>query len=189
MLGRILPIRLALNLRTVLLLAVIPLIVAALYILITTLCGLPALRYDPAYFSEAYRRRYDTPNAVVTALEDALRRGDRALLAELQGLRHPWDFPTSPNVRATILYEATDRYLSYLFWDTRTYDRFPYHVEKVNGRWVVAPQDAQYYLYSGRWSGTWLPLALIWWVMELTALIANLIYRIARRWRRETLAY
>lgn len=186
---RIPPLRLVLNLRMALILAAIPLIIAGLYILITTLCGLPSLRYDPVYFSETYRRRYDSPSAVVGALEDALRRGDRALLAELQGLRHPWDFPTSPHVRATILYEATDRYLSYLFWDTQTYDRFPYHVEKVNGRWVVAPQDAQYYLYSGRWSGTWLPLALIWWVVELTILIANFIHRIARRWRRETLAY
>lgn len=189
MLSRIMGARLAPNPRMALMLAAVPLVVAALYILIAALCGLPALRYDPTYFSEDYRRRYDSPSAVVSALEDALQRGDRALMAELQGLRHPWTFVTSSNVRATILYEANDRYLSYLFWDTRTYDRFPYHVEKVNGRWVVAPQDAQYYLNTGRWRGTWLPLALIWWGVELTVLIAHLIDRIARRWRRETMAY
>lgn len=180
---------LGLNLPTILLATALPLIVAVLYVGITELAGMPALRYNPSYFSDEYVARYDVPGAVVIDLERALRTGDRHLMAELQGLRRPVVFPTSPNVRMTILYEATDRYFSYLFWDTRTYDRFPYHVEQVNGRWVVAPEDAYYYLHSGRWVRTWLPLAEIWWIVEVVTLAATAAYHLMLRWRRETLAY
>jgi hypothetical protein len=174
-----------LNMASAITVTLAPLVVAGLFVGIAWLAGRPALRYDPAYFTEEYRQRYTAPSDVVVALEDALRRDDRALMAELQGLRHPWVFHASPDVRMTILYEVSERYLSYLFWDTRTYERFPYHVEQVNGRWVVAPQDAQFFLNTGRWMDTWLPLALVWWLLGLTLLITTFVDRTGSRWRRE----
>ncbi len=177
------------NVRTIAALTMLPLVAAGVYLLTTGIAGVPGLRYDPAYFSAEYVSRYNAPSAVIIDLERAIRSGDRQLMAELQGLRRPTTFPTSPHVRMTILYNVTDRYFSYLFWDTKTYDRFPYHVEQVGGRWVVAPEDGYYYFHSGRWLGTWLPLAELWWVFEATIVLMVGLYRLLIRWRRETMAY
>ncbi len=76
------------------------------------------------------------------------------------------------------MYASNERYFSYLFMDTRTYLRYAYHVEKVNGRWVVAPPDGYYYLHSGEWMKVFAPLASIWWVVELVVILAGLAYRV-----------
>jgi hypothetical protein len=178
-----------LTFRIVFAVTIVPLVAAALYIALTELAAIPALRYNPADFNPALDARYDSPSAVVEDLERALRTDDTHQLALLQGLRHPHAFTTGPNIRATILYNVSDDYYSYLFWDTRTYARYPYHIQQVNGRWVVAPQDALFYLRTGQWTSTWLPIALVWWVLEATILATVGVNALLKRWRRETYAY
>ena len=169
------------NLRTILMAAAVPLVVALFYVVITSLSGLKSFRYDQAYFSEDYSERYSVPSAVVIDLENALRAGDEDMMAALQGLRKPRMVETSPNVRMVILYEAGETYLSYLFWDTRTFDRYAFHVERINGRWVVAPEDATFFLRTGKWTSTWLPPAMIWWVAEVVVVAMIGISRLSRR--------
>jgi hypothetical protein len=35
----------------------------------------------------------------------------------------------------------------------------------VRGRWVVAPTDLAFYLYSGQWRRAFLPLSVAWWLV------------------------
>jgi hypothetical protein len=174
------------NVHTALIVAAVPLAAALVYIVVTKLSGLPGLRYNPAYFSEEYLSLYEVPSAVVTDLEAALRSNDSEAVAALQGLRRPRPMMTSPNMRLALLYEASETYLSYLYWDTRTYERLAVHVQLVNGRWVVAPEDAHFFLETGKWMATWLPPALIWWIVELAVLLVVMFYRATRRWRLQT---
>jgi hypothetical protein len=129
------------------------------------------LRYDPAYFTEPYVERYSRPDLVARALERALQEGDRALLAELQGLRSPRAFQMAPSIDLAMLSERSDHYLTYLYVDRQTYDRYAHHLEEFEGRWVVSPDDVYYAVRSGRWQRVFLPAALAWWVLGSLALI------------------
>lgn len=170
-----------LNLRWFLAAALAPPVLAGLFVLVVQIQGIR--RYDPAYFSETYAERYDTPGAVVRALESALQTNDRALLVELQGLRRPAAFETSPKLIFVMLWEHGDRYISYLYFDMGTYKRHMHYVEKVRGRWVVAPPDAHYYLHSGRWLLVFLPVAIVWWLLEIVVILGVLVYRLSARLR------
>jgi hypothetical protein len=181
-----LSIRPGFNLATFAVITLIPLIAAAIFILSVQIQT--PFRYDPAYFTPPYSERYNAPGEVAITLEQALRTDDQALLAELQGLRRPWPhFETNPNIRLTIMYASNERYFYYLYMDTHTYLRYAYSVERVGGRWVVAPPDAYYYLHSGNWMKVFAPLAAIWWVVELVVILAGLAYRTTQRWARERL--
>ena len=175
-----------LNFRWVLAVALLPLVLWGLFVLGVQFRGL--VRYDQAYFTAAYVEQYDTPGAVARALEGALQTNDRALLAELQGLRRLAAFKTSPKLIFVTLvryttWERGDRYMSYLYLEMDTYKRHMHYIEQVGERWVVSPPDAHYYLHSGRWLAVFTPLAIVWWVLEIVVTLAVLVYRLSARLR------
>jgi hypothetical protein len=172
-----------LNLRRVLAATLLPLVLAGLFVLGVKALGL--VRYDPAYFTAEYVEQYDTPGSVARALEGVLQTNDRALLAELQGLRRTAAFEADPKIIFIMLWERDDRYFTYMYQDMQTLRRHPHYVEKVKGRWVVAPADAHYYLHSGRWLVVFTPLALVWWVLEIVVMLGLLVYRLSARLRGE----
>jgi len=167
----------------------LPLLLAGLYLLLALIGSIPSLRYAPRYFTDDYRTRYASPTMVVTELEHALRTDDRAAMAELEGLRRPVALDTRENMRVTILYDTDNGYWNYLFFDTISYERFAQHLEQVNGRWVVAPEDLVYYYKSGEWKRTFFPIAAIYWVVEIVVVLGTLSYRITHGWRQETLGW
>jgi len=170
-----------LNPWTALVAALLPLMLAGLFALAAQIQMVG--RYDPTYFSEAYLEKYDTPGSVARALGDALRTGDEVLLAQLEGLRRPVPLHTGPGVIFVMLLESDDRYFTYLYFDMDTYKRYVYHVEEVNGRWVVAPEDLRFYLRSGRWLRVFLPIALTWWSLEAVVVLGVWVFRLTARLR------
>lgn len=173
------------NLRWVILLALVPLVVAGLFSATVKVRGLT--RYDSTFFDETYCERYDTPGAVARALETALQDADEQLLRELQGLRQPANFETGPKIILVMLWEHGDRYFTYLYFDMDTMERHAHYVEKTGGRWVVAPTDAHYFFHSGRWLRVWMPIAVVWWLVEAVVVMALWVYRLSARVRSEML--
>ena len=171
------------NIRWVWVGALLPLVLAGLFVLGVKAWGL--VRYDPAYFAADYAERYDTPGSVARALERTLQEDDRALLAELQGLQRPAVFEMSPRMTFVMLWERDDRYISYLYLDRQTYKRYPHYIEQVKGRWVVAPPDAHYYLHSGHWLIVFAPLVIVWWLVEIVVVLAVWVFRVSARLREQ----
>lgn len=167
------------GLRWILAVVLLPLEVAGLFALVVWAYGL--VRYDPIYFAEIYVERYDTPEVTARALERALQTGDEALLAELQGLRWPAKFATAPTMSFAMLGERTDRYITYLYFDTLSLERYPHPLERVRGRWVVSPPDLHYYFYSGQWRRAFWPLAITWWLLAAIGLPGVWLFRIRRK--------
>ncbi len=141
------------------------------------------VRYDPAYFSEPYIARYGTPGAAAKALESALQTDDVSLLAELQGLRRPRRFGTSPTISFAELWDSNDWYVTYLYFDELTYQRYLYSLEQVGERWVVAPNDLYYAMRSGRWKEIFLPVAVGWWVLGGIGILITWLLRSSRRFQ------
>lgn len=169
------------DLRWIVVAALLPLMALGLYVLVVH--TLSASRYDPRYFTAEYQEQYDTSATVALALEAALQSGDRTALTTLQGRRHPADLTTSPYVSFVMLTNRTDRFLTYLYVDMRTYKTYDYHLEKVDGRYVVMAPDAYYYLYSGRWIQIFLPVAAVWWLLSLVVFLLVLVRRLSARLR------
>lgn len=173
------------NFRWTVLVALVPLIVAGIFAATVKVGGLA--RYDSTFFTDTYRERYNTPGAVARALEPALQKDDEELLRELQGLRRPAKFETSPKMILVMLWEQGDRYFTYMYFDMDSMERHPHYVEEVKGRWVVAPADGHYYLHSGRWLTVWMPLAIVWWLVEAVVVLALWVHRMSSRVRSEML--
>ena len=171
------------DLRWIVVAALFPLMALGLYVLVVH--SFSASRYDPRYFTPEYQKEYDTAGTVALALEAALQGGDRAALAELQGRRHPANLPTSPYVTFVMLTNRTDRFFTYLYMDMRTYKPYNYHLEKVNGRYVVMAPDAYYYLYSGRWFSIFLLLAMGWWLLSFVVFLFVSVRRLSARLREQ----
>lgn len=169
--------RLPVRPRWILLVLLAPFVVLGL--LVVGIEAYSLVRYDPAYFADVYLDRYSMPSDVARTLEVALQTGDDVLLAELQALRWPAEFETGPGIAFTMLWERTDRYLTYLYVDMQSYERHPYHLELVNGRYVVAPADLHYFLYSGQWKQVFFPLAITWWALGLAALGLVWLFRVS----------
>jgi hypothetical protein len=167
--------------RWILIVASAPLVLLGLVGLVTEAGSL--VRYDAAYFEPAYLEQYGEPGAVAKALEVALQTGDEQLLAELQALKAPARFEPSPNIEFVMLWEYTDRYMTYLYFDPQSYQRYPYYFEKVRGRWVVAPCDIYYYMHSGRWQELFVPVAAAWWVLGSATIAAVWLIRASPRMR------
>jgi hypothetical protein len=165
------------------LVAALPLMLSALFALVVLV--LSPFRYDPAYFSEAYAERYPQPGSTALALDQALRTDNWELLAELEGLRWTVPLDTSPTLNLTVLLESDNRYRYYLYFDTKTYDRHTHAIEKVKGRWVVAPPDAHLYLHSGRWLRVAGPVTVLWWFLEITVLLMRWVFRASARYRED----
>jgi hypothetical protein len=162
----------------------LPLVLLGVYVLAMRIHGL--VRYDPAYFTAPYLEKYQTSGSVARVLEKALQTGDKTLFAELQGRRRPAPFVANPNVSFVMLSEYTDRYLTYVYVDRSSYERYPHYIEQVKGRWVVAAPDLYFYMNSGRWQAVFLPLALAWWALEGIILLGILVARLVARWRERT---
>ena len=160
------------GLRAFLYLVLIPFVLLGLVVLVAKAYGL--VRYDPAYFGETYNAQYASPGAAAKALESALQTNDQSLLAELQGLRWPAKFATSPTITWVQLWERTDRYVTYLYFDVSLDEPYPHHVEQVQGRWVVSPPDLYYFVESGAYKNVFLTFSLIWWASGSFAL--GLVY-------------
>ncbi len=169
------------NLRLILIVALFPLVAGGLFVLVVG--GMGRVRYDSAYFAAPYTGRYETPGATARALERALQAGDQDLLAELEALRHPVTFEANPDVIFVMLWERDERYITYFYVDVQTHERYMYYFEQVNGRWVVSPPDAYYYLHSGRWLIVFTPLAIVWWLLGTVAILVVLVFRLAARVR------
>jgi hypothetical protein len=159
----------------------VPFVLLGLVVLAVKIYGL--VRYDPGYFETPYLERYTTPGDVARALEGALQSDDRPLLAELQGLRWPAEFTTAPSMIFVMLWERTDRYFTYLFFDMQTYERHPHYFEEVQGRWVVSPADVYYYVHSGAWKRVFYPLATVWWLLGAVAIGGVWVFRASERMR------
>ncbi len=157
------------DLRRILVVALLPWVLLGLLAVALQIHGI--LRYDPLYFTEPFLERYSKPDHVAKALERALQTGDRVLLAELQGLRSPRDFEMAPSIDLAMLSERSDQYLTYLYVDRRTFDRYVHHLEQFEGRWIVSPTDIYYYVRSGEWQRLFLPAALAWWILGSLALL------------------
>lgn len=161
----------------------LPLVIAGSYILFVHIQAL--FRYDNAYFTPQYQKRYDAPSTVAVELEKIIRTGDFGALAEITGLRKRINPPKpDPNIRLTVLMKVDDAgYFHYLYFDTKTYERSTFYVKKVMGRYVMVPQDAYFYLDSGQWKVVFGPLATIWWVLLGVTMFGLFIYRAAAKFR------
>lgn len=169
------------RLRWIVFVVLAPFVLLGLLVLIVKIYGL--VRFDPAYFAAAYLEKYPTPGDVARTMEGALQSRDQALLAELQGLRWPAEFETSPSIIFVMLWERTDRYMTYLFFDMQTYERHPHYFEEVNGRWVVSPADLTFYIQSGQWQRVFWPLAVVWWLLGTIAISIVWVFRASERAR------
>jgi hypothetical protein len=169
------------NLRWVLLATLFPLLVLGLYVLVVRIHGL--VRYDPVYFTEEYVEQYGTPGAVALTLEQALKQDNWLLQAELQGRRRPAKFYTSPSLMFVMMWERTNRFFTYLYFDMQTYERHSYNIEEVDGRYVAMRADAYYFFHSGRWLVVFTPLAISWWAVEIVVILAVAIFRLSARVR------
>ena len=174
-----------LNVRTIAVVTVIPLVLAALFIVLAALSGLPFLRFDAGYFTPEYEAQYAVPADVLDPLETALQAGDRAAYRELSGLRVTPIFPRSDHIEFVALLDRTASSYSYLFWDPITLERYEFTVEYVRGRWVATPADLSFYLRTGRWLRTWTPIAAAWWLIELTLLIIVGLNALMKRWKQD----
>lgn len=152
-----------LRLRSILIVALLPLEVLGLLVLVVRAYGLVC--YDPRYFTPALIEAYASPADTARLVESALQGGDKALAAQLQGRRWPATLPSSPSIKFVMLMERTERYITYLYVDMRDYERYPLHLEQVRGRWVLASEDIAYYLNSGQWRRVFLPLSIAWWAV------------------------
>jgi hypothetical protein len=167
--------------RWILAVIVIPFIILGLVVLAAKIYGL--FRFERSYFGQEYQELYDTPGAVARALEGVLRGDDPQLLAELQGLRWTAEFETAPSMILIMLWERTDRYMTYLFFDMQSYERHAHYFEKVQGRWVVSPTDLYYYIHSGAWQRVFWPIATVWWLLGAVAIGAVWVFRASERMR------
>lgn len=156
------------GIRSLLAILLVPFVALGLLVLAIKVGGL--VRYDPAYFVDEYVTEYGSSPVVARALERSLQTGNRGLSAELQGLRRPARFEAAETISFVKLWQRQGRYVTYLYVDMNSYERYPHHLEQIKGRWVVAPEDVRYYLYSGRWKDLFLPLAIAWWILGLGVL-------------------
>jgi hypothetical protein len=144
-------------------------------------------RYDISYFTPKFQEMYSAPGDVAVALEEVLRTGDSLVYSELTGLRLKARAPeANPNMALTIVLEVDELgYFHFLYFDVKTYERAVYYIKEINDRWVVVPQDAVFAFNSGRWLVTFLPLAVIWWVILFIAGLGFVIFRASAKFRKE----
>ena len=157
-------------------LILIPVVVVAFLFIISVVQGL--FRYDPAYFTEEYRARYDTPGSVAVDLERALQDGDENLMEELLGTRHsPKTMPARPDLVLTVMVSSSDKYFHYLYFETRSYRRDMRYVKERDGRFIASETDLYFYMDSGQWRKLAGPLAAIWWILVIVFTTAVYVYR------------
>ncbi len=159
--------------------AALPILAMAVYAVATWLLNLN--RYDAAYFSPETIALYDKPGKVIVALEEAIETQDTATLAVLQGLTAPQDLVLSDDQKFRMALETEGKYFRFLFSDERDHRRSLQFVTEVDGRYVVAPQDAYFYMRSGRWQAFFWPIAGVWWLIEGIAFAMSRVNRNAKQ--------
>ena len=70
-----------------------------------------------------------------------------------------------------------------MFFDFDTYRRSTYYIIDVRERWVLVPEDLNFYWQTGRWLDFFLPSALTWWVILIIAWGGMLLFRQAKKIR------
>lgn len=157
-------------------LMLLPVSILVIAFLISWIQGL--VRYDPTYFTDEYLKRYAAPSELLMDLETALRNGDSALLAAVQGTQNvPQRLEPLPNVRFLVFWKFDGKYNDYLFMDTTNYHRYMQHVKLVKGRYVNIPETIHFYMDSGRWIQTFGPIMAIWWLVVILFTVVVWVYR------------
>lgn len=165
-------------------LLLLPVLLVGLFLLAGWIIGL--VRYNPAYFTEEYQKRYAFPSPLLSDLEDALRSGDGKLLAQLQGTRRiPSDLENMPNLRFLIFTDSQDEYSNFLFMDMKNYRRYIQHLRLVKGRYVRVPEGIYYLADSGSWKRTFGPLAVVYWLILIIFTLGVWIYRSMAEYRQK----
>ena len=137
-----------------------------------------ATRYDEAYFTEEYLRRYETPGSVAIDLEQALRHGDSQLMAGLVGTRGgPAPIEPRPSLIYVFLLSVDGDYFQYLYFNADDYNRVVQYVTEVGGRYVASEPDLYFYMDSGRWLGVAGPIATTCWILVTVFTAGVLVYR------------
>lgn len=157
-------------------LMLLPAIVVALLFLYTAIEE--SFRYDPAYFTDEFLARYDTPGSVAIALEPVLREGDEEMMAELLGInRSPRDIKARPDLILTFMIDSDEVYFHYLYFDASDYNRLIQYVKKQNGRYITSEMDLHFYIKSGQWKVVAGPVAAAYWSLVITLTIGVYAYR------------
>src|SRR5690606_17062651 len=177
-------IRLEFNFKTVAIATLLPVLVAGLWVLFAWVQSLTARRYHPRLFTPEVAARYDPPRTVLDGLAVVFKTGDRELLAELEGLRRPRPVVHNPRVSGSVRWQRTDDYWTYMFWDMQTWERVPGHTIELNGRWILAPEDAGLFVATGLWLNSWAPMALVYWLAEVVPALGLAFRQRATRWER-----
>ncbi len=157
-------------------LLLLPVVVVGLLHVVKVIQGYT--RYDPRYFDEDYRERYDTPGSVAIDLEQALREADHALMAELLGTRRgPSPLQPRPSLIFVFLLSAEGDYFQYLYFNADDYNRVIQYVTEHDGRYLATEPDLFFYIDSGRWLGVAGPIALTWWILVIVFTAGTYVYR------------
>lgn len=147
-------------------LIVLPLIVAG--IAVSALQASVDTRYDPDYFTAEYLDKYDTPGAAALGLVEALAAGDLQLMRELVATeKGPSEFRAIPGIEIDELRNLDGDYYNYLLFSNDRRLRRIDHVKLVNGRYVVAEEDAYYLVDSGQWTALFAPLMVTYYILLL----------------------
>jgi hypothetical protein len=135
-------------------------------------------RYDPAYFTDEYLERYNTPGSVAIDLERALRDGDMQLMAELLATRKaPSPLPDRPSLIFVFLLSVEGDYFHYLYFNADDYNRVIEFVKEYDGRYLASEPDLYFYVDSGRWRAVAAPIAAAWWSLVVVYTVATYVYR------------
>ena len=170
-------------LRWVLGLALLPMLAAILFIGIAYFQSIS--RYDENLFTPAYQDAYQAPYRASGGLEQALQTGDEDLYNTLTGLRQKRSVPeANPDIIYGVLLEVDEKeYFHYMFIDRHTYRRSMYYLQEVDGRWVVAPEDAYFYYHSGLWLKVFLPVTIIYLLTLFVIALVIGVFRVSREVR------
>ncbi len=135
-------------------------------------------RYDPAYFTQQYQDLYQNPDAVMARWEQAMQSGNAKRIQEIEGTNSgPGDIEALPAVQFVGFIGKDERYSDYLFLNWDNYHRYALHVKAHNGRYISVSEGIYYYIDSGRWVQTFIPLLVIWYVAMFLFTVGLWIYR------------
>lgn len=171
------------NMYTVVLWFVLPLIIAAICVLISY--SMMRDRWDPVYFEDEYLELYSDPRDTILIAADAIMNDDQDLLRELQGVKDPltvqmrpvlvYIFPYSYYINyQRFLFESPNdwiqieggdvRFANFLFADREIHKLIPLTVEQVQGRWVFVPSGPYLYFQTGAWLKLWNVISFIYYI-------------------------
>lgn len=168
---------------------ILPVMLAGLFIILVSIQSV--YRYDEQYFVSEYKSLYASPGSVAAAAEQVIRTGETELYAELTGLRFPAPLPEiNPDVFLMVLLKVNKAgYYQYLFFNVKTYERLIVNVKQVQGRWVLVPKSAYYYLDSGDWLLFFSPFITIWGSLFFVIFLGIGLHRLGSRFRNQLYRY